>query len=92
MPKAAADIIPDMVKQFQGLSAQKLLSSPALTGASALKDMLAVLLNSMQRSSSSSPSSTRPIAPISPRSGSPSLMRLARTRRTAFRSTESWLS
>ena len=34
--------IPDTVKQYQILGAQKLLSGPALTGVSPLKDMLAV--------------------------------------------------
>jgi hypothetical protein len=42
MPKAGAGMIPEILKQFQSLSVQKLLNSPALTGASALKDMLAV--------------------------------------------------
>ncbi len=42
IPKASADQIPDLVKRFQVLSAEKLLTGPALVGASSLKEMLTI--------------------------------------------------
>jgi len=42
IPTSLKGTIPDAAKQFQILGAQKLLSGPALTGVSPLKDMLAV--------------------------------------------------
>jgi hypothetical protein len=40
IPKSLTSTIPEVVKQFQSLSAQKLLTGPALSGVSSLKDML----------------------------------------------------
>ncbi len=40
--KASADQIPILVERFQALSAQKLLTGPALVGASSLKEMLTI--------------------------------------------------
>ena len=40
IPQASADQVPNLVKQFQDLSAQKLLTTPALVGASSLKELL----------------------------------------------------
>jgi ABC toxin-like protein/neuraminidase-like protein len=42
IPASLTPAIPQMVAQFQTLSAQKLLTGPALAGASSLKEMLAV--------------------------------------------------
>jgi hypothetical protein len=42
IPTSLSPLIPQMVAQFQTLSAQKLLTGPALAGASSLKEMLAV--------------------------------------------------
>jgi hypothetical protein len=42
IPTSLTPAIPQMVAQFQALSAQKLLTGPALVGASSLKDLLAV--------------------------------------------------
>lgn len=42
IPKASADQIPNLVERFQALSAQKLLTGPALVGASSLKEMLTI--------------------------------------------------
>src|SRR5262249_30223585 len=42
IPKHSADQIPSLVRQFQVLSAKKLLSNSALVGASSLKEMLTV--------------------------------------------------
>ncbi len=42
IPASLTPAIPQMVAQFQTLSAKKLLTGPALTGASSLKEMLAV--------------------------------------------------
>jgi peptidoglycan hydrolase-like protein with peptidoglycan-binding domain len=40
IPKALTKAIPQMVEQFRALSAQKMLTGPALIGASSLKEML----------------------------------------------------
>jgi hypothetical protein len=42
IPKTAIDQIPNVIGRFQALSAQKLLTRPALIGASSLKEMLAI--------------------------------------------------
>jgi hypothetical protein len=42
IPQAAARDIPGVVQKFQTLSAQKLLSTPALPGTSSMKDILAI--------------------------------------------------
>src|SRR5213594_3442516 len=42
MPNASADQIPKLIERFQALSAQKLLTDPALIGASSLKEMLTI--------------------------------------------------
>ena len=42
IPQASADQISNMIDRFQALSAQKLLTGPALVGASSLKEMLTV--------------------------------------------------
>jgi hypothetical protein len=42
IPTASVDQIPKLVERFQALSAQKLLTGPALVGASSLKEMLTV--------------------------------------------------
>lgn len=42
IPKSSADHIPNMTAQFKTLSAQKLLTAPSLTGASSLKELLAI--------------------------------------------------
>ena len=40
IPKASTDQIPSLIERFQALSARKLLTGPALVGASSLKEML----------------------------------------------------
>ncbi|HSH81375.1 MAG TPA: neuraminidase-like domain-containing protein [Herpetosiphonaceae bacterium] len=42
IPRAAADQIPNVAGRFQALSAEKLLTAPALVGASSLREMLDV--------------------------------------------------
>ena len=42
IPKSQADRIPNLIGRFQALSAQKLLSAPAVVGVSSLKEMLTV--------------------------------------------------
>ncbi len=42
IPQKSNELIPDVVAKFQTLSAQQLLTSPAITGVSALNQMLAV--------------------------------------------------
>lgn len=50
IPKASVDQIPNLIEQFQTLSAQKLLTGPTLVGASSLTEMLTVSrLNSDQQ-------------------------------------------
>jgi hypothetical protein len=49
--KAPVDQIPNLIGRFQALSAQKLLTGPALVGASSLKEMLTISgLNEQQQS------------------------------------------
>jgi hypothetical protein len=50
IPMGSADQIPNLIGSFQTLSAQKLLTSPALVGASSFKEMLTVSrLNAVQQ-------------------------------------------